>query len=110
MYISLNPDKPKFKAKIGSKMTDHKKELFTNFLQDKKDVFAWSTDDILGIDHFVICYRLHLDPTARPVIQCKRNHITEQSMIIKDEIDKVKDINFIMELYHPDLLANVVLV
>lgn len=31
-------------------------------------------------------------------------------MIIKAEIDKLKDINFIMELYDPDLLANVVLV
>lgn len=82
VYISLDPDKPECKAKIGSKLTNHKKELFTNFIHDNKDVLTWSKKDMPGIDHSAICYPLHLDLTARLIIQRKRNHRTKQSKII----------------------------
>lgn len=53
-----------------------------------------------GIDHFVICHRLHLDPTDIPIIQLKWNHETKRSKIIEAEIDKLKDANFIVEVHH----------
>lgn len=62
------------------------------------------------IDLSMIFHCLYLDPTARPIIQCKRNHSIEQSKNIKDEIDKLKDANFILEVHHPDWPVNMVLV
>lgn len=73
-------------------------------------MFTWFAEAMPGIDHSVICHRLHLDPTARLVIQRKQNHKAEQSKIIVAEIDKLNDTNFIDEVHHPDWLANVILV
>lgn len=53
---------------------------------------------------------LYLDPIAKPVIHRKQNHGIEQSNIVKVETDKLKDAQFIIELYYPDWVANVVLV
>lgn len=58
----------------------------------------------------MIFHRLHLGPIVRPVIWRKRNHETKQSKIIEAEIVKLKDANFLIEVHHPDWLANIVLV
>ncbi|KAM2404363.1 hypothetical protein ACFXTH_031687 [Malus domestica] len=68
IYINLDRDRPQWKAKISLKLTNREKELFTNFIRANKDTFVWSVEDEPGIDPFVICHRLHLDPTVRPVI------------------------------------------
>lgn len=43
----------------ANEVTDREKKLFTNFLRANKDVFAWSAEDMHGIDPSVICHRLH---------------------------------------------------
>lgn len=110
MYINLDPNKPKRKARIKCKLTDLEKKLFTNFLQANKDVFAWFVKDMIGIDPSVICHRLHLDPIARLVILQKRNHVNKRSKIIETEINKFKDTILIIEVHHPDWLGNAMLV
>ncbi|CAL2276514.1 unnamed protein product [Prunus armeniaca] len=54
--IPLNPDQPDKKARINSRLSPDEKVELTTFLQNKKDVFAWSPSDMTGIDLKIICH------------------------------------------------------
>ncbi|KAM1486976.1 hypothetical protein ACFX2I_001095 [Malus domestica] len=63
-----------------------------------------------GIDPKVACHKLHVDPTAKLVIQKRRHFAPERVAIIDAEIDKLLEAGFIKEVAHSAWLANVVLV
>ena len=58
----MDPDQPDRKARIGSRLSTDEKAELTTFLQNNKDMFAWSPSDMLGIDPNIICHRLHVNP------------------------------------------------
>lgn len=37
------------------------------FLKDKINVFTWQPYDMRGIDSEVMCHKLHIDPTTKPI-------------------------------------------
>ncbi|KAL5550479.1 hypothetical protein UlMin_000655 [Ulmus minor] len=49
-------------CKIGSSLTGQLRTDLINFLRDHRDVFAWSHEDMPGIDPKVIVHRLNIDP------------------------------------------------
>ncbi|KAM1523141.1 hypothetical protein ACFX10_013192 [Malus domestica] len=63
-----------------------------------------------GIDLKIACYKLHVDPVAKPVIQQRRHFGPKQVTIIEVEIDKLLEAGFIEEAAHSAWLANVMLV
>ncbi|KAI5350508.1 hypothetical protein L3X38_003399 [Prunus dulcis] len=73
-------------------------------------MFAWSPSDMPGIDPNIICHRLHINPTCKPVAQKKRNFAPQRVAIIEAEIDKLLAASFIEEVSYSEWLANVVLV
>ncbi|CAL2239343.1 unnamed protein product [Prunus armeniaca] len=82
----------------------------TIFLQNNKDMFAWSPSDMPGIDPNIICHRLHVNPASKLVVQKRRNFAPERVAIIEAEIDKLLAAGFIEEVSYSEWLANVVLV
>ncbi|KAM1295020.1 hypothetical protein COP2_015397 [Malus domestica] len=97
-------------AKIGSRLSPTEKEELTTFFRENRDVFAWSPSDMPCIDSDVACHKLHVDPTAKSVIQKRRHFAPERVTIIEVEIDKLLEAGFIEEVVHSVWLANVVLV
>jgi hypothetical protein len=55
-------------------------------------------------------HELHLDPQAKPIKQQLRRFTQDKKDIIKREIARLLDAAFIKEVYHPDSLANPILV
>ncbi|CAL8083178.1 unnamed protein product [Prunus armeniaca] len=108
--IPLDPDQPDKKARIGSRLSPDEKVELTTFLQNNKDMFAWSPSDMPGIDPNIICHRLHVNPAYKPVAQKRRNFAPERVAIIEAEIDKLLAAGFIEEVSYSEWLANVVLV
>ncbi|VVA21005.1 PREDICTED: Transposon, partial [Prunus dulcis] len=98
------------KARIGSRLSPDEKVELIIFLQNNKDMFAWSPSDMPDIDPDIICHRLHVNPASKPVVQKRRNFATERVAIIEAEIDKLLDAGFIEEVFYSEWLANVVLV
>ncbi|KAL0413128.1 UNVERIFIED_CONTAM: hypothetical protein Sradi_1514500 [Sesamum radiatum] len=74
-----DPDKI---TKIGSKMKEDVRRQVINCLQENKDIFAWTPQDLEGIDPGVITHHLNLDPTVRPLKQKKRYFRPEKDRII----------------------------
>ncbi|XP_058217361.1 uncharacterized protein LOC131328431 [Rhododendron vialii] len=63
----LEPGQQGKTVRIGTGLSTAAKAELLQFLRKNKDVFAWSHEDIPGIDPMVISHKLNVDPTARPV-------------------------------------------
>jgi hypothetical protein len=66
--------------------------------------------DMPGVPSKLIEQELHLDPKAKPIKQRLRHFTQDKNDVIKREITRLLDTSFIKEVYHPDWLANPVLV
>ena len=80
---------------------DIRQEL-TAFLRSNRDVFAWTHEDMLGIDPSVIVHRLNVSPSFPPIRQKKRVFAPERDQAIAEEVRKLQEANFIREVYYPD--------
>ena len=91
-------------------MKEKMRKDFVQFLIKSIDVFAWSHDDMLGIDPSVITHWLNVYPSSKPVHQKKKVFTPERDKAIKEKIQKLTTTQFIWEVYYPDWLVNVVMV
>ena len=69
--ILLDDSEPDRTIKIGTLANQTAGQALTTFLKDKRDVFAWGHEDMLGIDPFVIVHRLNISPSFPPIRQKK---------------------------------------
>ena len=62
------------------------------------------------IDPSVMVHKLNVSPVFPPVHQRKRVFAQESDRGIGEELHKLKEVDFIKEVYYPDWLVNVVMV
>jgi hypothetical protein len=84
--------------------------VLIDFLRANTDVFAWSPSDMPGIPRDVAEHSLDIRARARPVKQPLHRFDEEKRRAIGEEIHKLMAAGFIKELFHPEWLANPVLV
>lgn len=65
----LEPGRPEWTIKLCVASDPWTRTELLEFLRENKDVFAWSHNDIPGIDPRIISHRLAVDPDYRPVKQ-----------------------------------------
>ncbi|VFQ97199.1 unnamed protein product, partial [Cuscuta campestris] len=70
--VSLDPAEPERKVKVGKTLPLELKEQLLEVLRAFKVLFAWGPEDMPGVDPKIICHRLAVDPTHKPVKQKKR--------------------------------------
>ena len=58
-------------------------------LQSHADIFAWSHEDMPGIDRGVACHKLAVKKGARPVRQKRRCFNQERYEAINAEVEKL---------------------
>jgi hypothetical protein len=63
-----------------------------------------------GVPRELIEHEQHLDPKAKLVKQRLHRFAQDKKDVIKREISRLLDASFIKEVYHPDWLANPILV
>ncbi|KAL0420494.1 UNVERIFIED_CONTAM: hypothetical protein Slati_3072300 [Sesamum latifolium] len=71
-----NPDKT---TRIGSHLGEEAKKEITLCLQRNADIFAWTPQDLEGIDPQVIIHHLNIDPSYKPVKQKERHFGPEKT-------------------------------
>jgi hypothetical protein len=54
------------KVLLGSQLSNEQERTLLRFLFNNKDVFAWSANDLCGVNRDVIEHSLNVDPTIRP--------------------------------------------
>ena len=95
---------------MGTLASQPIRQALASFLMMNQDMFAWSHDDMLGIDPLVIVHRLNVNLATSPIRQKKRVFTPERDKAIFEEVRKLLEAGFIREVYYPDWLANVVIV
>ena len=63
-----------------------------------------------GIPRELIEHSLNVSPTAKPIKQKLRRFVQDKKKAIRVEITRLLAAGFIKEVYHPEWLANLVLV
>jgi ribonuclease HI len=84
--------------------------VLVDFLRANAEIFAWSPSDMPGIPRDVVEHSLDIRAGARPVKQHLRCFDEEKRRAIGEEVHKLMATRFIKEVFHPEWLANPVLV
>ena len=69
--IELVEGDPSETTKVGKELQSSLKDELVKFLKKNLDVFAWSHQDMLGIDGYVIKHCLNVD-SMKKLVQQKR--------------------------------------
>jgi hypothetical protein len=64
--VPLDQATPKQTVIKSEDLTSHDEERLISCLSKNKDVFAWSTLDLVGVSHTIIEHSLGIDPSVRP--------------------------------------------
>jgi hypothetical protein len=92
---------PRKKVRIGSQLPQLVKEDLVAFLRRNSDVFAWSHEDMPGIDPSVFIHKLNVDLNHRPVKQRRMNFAAERNPAVAEEVEKLLKARFIREVDYP---------
>ena len=84
--ISLDEDRPERCIRVGADLKEKIKKDLIRFLKKSIDVFAWSQEDMSGIDPKVITHCLNVYPSSKPVRQKKRVFAPNRDNAIKEEV------------------------
>jgi hypothetical protein len=84
--------------------------VLVDFLRTNADIFAWSPSDMPGIPREVAEHSLYILPHSCAVQQRLRCFDEERRRAIGVELQKLLEVGFIKEVFHPTWLANPVLV
>ena len=79
-------------------------------MEDNLSAFAWSVQDMPGIDPDVICHRLSMNPNVKLVVQKRQKLGEERRHIVDKEVKKLRSVGYVREIQYLSWLANVVLV
>ena len=67
--IILDDSRPKRTTKVGTLESWPVRQELTAILKDNQDVFAWSHEDMPGIDPKIMVNKLNVSPTFSPIRQ-----------------------------------------
>ena len=80
------------------------------FIRENLDIFAWKPSDMPGVPRELAEHTLNIDPKFKPVKQFLRRFNEERRKAIGEEVARLLAAGFIVEVFHPEWLANPVLV
>jgi hypothetical protein len=93
--VPLDPATPKQTVVISEDLTSQDEEKLISCLSRNKDVFAWSTLDLVGVSRTIIEHGLGINPSVRPKKQRLRKMSDEKIEAAKAEVHRLLEANFI---------------
>jgi hypothetical protein len=95
---------------LGSQLSEEQEKTLLRFLFNNKDVFAWSANDLCGVNRDVIEHSLNVDPSFRPRKQRLRKMSEDKAEGARNEVKRLLSVGVIREVKYPEWLANTVMV
>ncbi|XP_039685658.1 uncharacterized protein [Medicago truncatula] len=106
--INLGTKEDKKEIKVGASLETSVKKQVIELLKEYVDVFAWSYQDMPGLDTDIVVHHLPLKPECPPVKQKLRRTRPDMALKIKEEVQKQIDAGFLITSNYPQWLANIV--
>ena len=91
-------------------LSQEEEELLISMLKKYKDVFAWSYQDLKGVDLAICQHTIPMREDAKPSKQRPYTYNENFANKIKEEIDKLLDAEFIYEIEHTEWVSPIVVV
>ena len=88
-------DEPKM-IQLGNTLTSSEKDALVGLLNEFKEVFAWSYEDMPRIDIDIVQHCISTDPTMKSVKQKLRRMKPEWTLKIKEEVEKQYNAGFLI--------------
>ena len=101
------PNQPR-EIRISSSLSSDERSGLIDLLRSYLDVYAWSYEDMLGLDPTIVQHHLPILPHASLVKQKLRRLYPQWSLQVKEEIQKQLNVGFLSVVEYPEWLANVV--
>jgi hypothetical protein len=98
------------KVLLGSQLSDEQENTLLRFLFNNKDVFAWTTNNLCGVNRDVIEHSLKVDPSFRPRKQRLRKMSEDKAKGARNEVKRLLSAGVIREVTYPEWLANTFMV
>jgi hypothetical protein len=98
------------KVLLGSQLSEEQEKTLIRFLFNNKDVFAWSANDLCGVNRDVIEHSLNVDPSFRPRKQKLWKMSDNKVEGARNEVKRLLSAGVIREVKYPEWLANTVIV
>jgi hypothetical protein len=86
------------KVLFGSQLSKEQEKALLKFLFNNKDVFAWSTNDLCGVNRDVIEHSLNVDPTIRPRKQKLQKMLDDKAKGARNEVKRLLSAEVIIEV------------
>ena len=93
---------------LSKNLPTGRRAALLELLKEFRDVFAWSYNEMPGLDPNLITHKLNIAPGERPIKQAQRIFRPDVEIQIKTEIEKLLKVGFIAPIQHPTWLANIV--
>lgn len=87
--MSIKQEEQRKIAKIGSKIEEGLKEKLVNCLQSYANVFAWSHEDMSGIDPMIAYHKSDIKKDIQPVKQKRMCFHQERYNATSTEVEKL---------------------
>jgi hypothetical protein len=97
------------KVLMGSQLLDKQEKTLFRFLFNNKDVFAWSANDLCGVNRDVIEHSLNVDPTIRPRKKKLWKMSDDKAEGARNKVKRLLSAGVIREVTYPEWLANTVM-
>jgi hypothetical protein len=89
------------KVLLGSQLSEEQEKNLLRFLFNNKDVFAWSANDLCGVNRDVIEHSLNVDPSFRPRKQRLRKMSDDKAEGARNEVKRLLSAGVIREVKYP---------
>ncbi|GAV60042.1 hypothetical protein CFOL_v3_03573 [Cephalotus follicularis] len=89
IQMPLEEDNNERVFQVGSQLGEVEKGELITILQNNRDVFAWSAEEVPGIRANVMVHKLSVDPMRPPTRQKKRNFAPKRQQAIAEEVNKL---------------------
>ena len=106
----MGTEEDRKEVKIGANLGAKTKQWLIQMLHDYVDIFAWSYEDMPGLDTDIMVHHLPTKEDCPPVKQKARRMRPEMSEKIMAEVMKQFNVGFLVVTSYPQWVANVVTV
>ena len=95
-------------VKIGVNFPKDMKFELIALLKEFKEIFAWSYQDMPGLDTEIVVHRIPVKPECPPLWQALQRMKSEIILKIKEEVEKQLKAGFLTAIAYSDWVTNIV--
>ena len=105
MAVLVDPNDLSKTVLVGSLLPKEEKRELIELLKQNLDVFAWTHEDMLGVDPTESVHRLGVRTNAKPVKHKRRRFTLERNKVINDDVDRLLANGMVREVQYSDWIV-----